>query len=118
MLHTIEASYGELEGRVVADLGCGTAVLSIGAAMLGAAAVVGTDVDGDALEMAMRNAEEIEVEEIVDFLQGSVGVGAADIPLVKPGSVDVVIMVSGGSRVCLPVCLPCFLVWMPRWMDA
>jgi predicted RNA methylase len=36
MLHTISATYQDLEGKLVADLGCGCGVLSIGAVMLGA----------------------------------------------------------------------------------
>lgn len=51
LLHTAEASFGDLEGRSVADLGCGCGVLSLGAAMLGAGAVTGFDVDADALEV-------------------------------------------------------------------
>merc|ERR1719228_645045 len=35
MLHTMAASFGDLEGRTVADLGCGCGVLSLGAVMLG-----------------------------------------------------------------------------------
>ena len=36
MLHTIESRYGDIDGKLVADLGCGCGVLSIGATMLGA----------------------------------------------------------------------------------
>lgn len=36
MLHTIQSRYDDLEGKIVADLGCGCGVLSIGAAMIGA----------------------------------------------------------------------------------
>lgn len=35
-LYTIEATYGDVRGKVVADLGCGTGILGIGAALLGA----------------------------------------------------------------------------------
>jgi predicted RNA methylase len=35
MLFTVHHR-GELEGRVIADLGCGTGVLAIGAAVMGA----------------------------------------------------------------------------------
>lgn len=90
MLHTMEASFGELEGAVVADLGCGTGVLSVGAALCGAAAVVGVDVDGDALEIAQHNIDEYECAGEVSLLQAPIGAGAP-LPL-RSGSVDVVVM--------------------------
>ena len=40
MLHTIQSHYGDLEDKLVADLGCGCGVLSIGAVMLGARWVI------------------------------------------------------------------------------
>ena len=58
ILHSIETSYGGLDGRIVADLGCGTGVLSIGARLLGASAVIGFDVDPEAISTAKRNLEE------------------------------------------------------------
>ena len=42
----------------MADLGCGTGVLSIGARLLGAKAVIGYDIDAQALEIARKNLEE------------------------------------------------------------
>lgn len=36
MLYTIHSTFDDIEGKVVADLGCGCGVLSIGAAMLDA----------------------------------------------------------------------------------
>lgn len=59
ILHSIETSYGGLDGRIVADLGCGTGVLSIGARLLGAKAVIGFDIDPDAIETAKRNLKEL-----------------------------------------------------------
>jgi putative methylase len=43
-------------GRSVLDLGCGTGRLAIGAALLGAAPVVGVDVDPGAVQLARRAA--------------------------------------------------------------
>lgn len=48
---------GDITDRRVLDLGCGTGVLSIGAALLGAAEVTGTDIDRSALASAVKNAE-------------------------------------------------------------
>ena len=52
---------GDLEGTVY-DLGCGTGMLAIGAAVLGAEKVVGFDSDPGALEIARENAEMIGVD--------------------------------------------------------
>ena len=55
MLQTIHETFDDIENRNVGDLGCGCGVLSIGAAMLGAGAVTGVDVDQDALEQFQVN---------------------------------------------------------------
>ncbi|TNN36677.1 Methyltransferase-like protein 5 [Liparis tanakae] len=52
MLYTIQSTFDDIEGKLVADLGCGCGVLSIGAAMLNAG----------------RNAEEFEMSN-VDLVQ-------------------------------------------------
>lgn len=36
MIYTAEASFGDIEGKLVADLGCGCGVLSIASIMMGA----------------------------------------------------------------------------------
>ncbi len=50
LLHTAEATFQDLEGREVADLGCGCGILSLGAALMGADCVTGFDLDQDALD--------------------------------------------------------------------
>ena len=57
MLHTISATFDDLENKHVADLGCGCGVLSIGSVMLGAGAVTGFDLDSDALALFSLNIE-------------------------------------------------------------
>ena len=47
---------GHITGMTVYDLGCGTGILAIGAALLGAAHVTGIDSDESALEIARKNA--------------------------------------------------------------
>jgi putative methylase len=59
-----------LEGSSVADLGCGTGRLAIGAALLGAAPVVGVDVDPDPLPLARGTAEAAGVT--VEFVEADV----------------------------------------------
>ena len=54
----IAYSFGDIADREVVDLGCGSGILSIGAALLGASRVTGIDVDPAAVEDARRNAEE------------------------------------------------------------
>jgi putative methylase len=57
---------GDIEGKRVCDLGCGTGVLAIGAALLGAESVTGVDIDEKALVVARENAALLEAE--VTFL--------------------------------------------------
>lgn len=61
----------DLEGRSVLDLGSGTGLLAIGAALLGASPVVGVEADASAVEVARRNAATAGAE--VEFRVGEVG---------------------------------------------
>ncbi len=56
----LNMAYSDIYGKIVFDLGCGTGILSIGAALLGAKMVVGVDLDLSALKIARRNLELIE----------------------------------------------------------
>ena len=53
---------GDIADKVVADLGCGTGILAIGAAKLGAKRVIGVDLDENAITQAEANAKFIGVE--------------------------------------------------------
>ncbi|GAB4819806.1 hypothetical protein N2152v2_006852 [Parachlorella kessleri] len=68
-LMQVANSYDEFDRQIVIDLGCGTAMLGIGAAMLGARHVVGIDVDADALETAQANIAEYEEDLPIDLVQ-------------------------------------------------
>jgi putative methylase len=57
---------GDIEGKKVCDLGCGTGILAIGAALLGAESVTGVDIDANALQVARENAALLDVD--VTFL--------------------------------------------------
>ncbi len=48
-------SHGDVEGLRVCDLGCGTGMLSIACALMGASSVVGVDVDKEALQIMADN---------------------------------------------------------------
>uniref|UniRef100_A0A2K5S4S4 Methyltransferase small domain-containing protein n=1 Tax=Cebus imitator TaxID=2715852 RepID=A0A2K5S4S4_CEBIM len=68
MLHKIHNTYGDIENKVFADLGCGCGMLSIGTAMLGAGLYGGFDRDEDVSEIFNRNVEEFELTNI-DMVQ-------------------------------------------------
>jgi len=52
---------GDITGKRVCDLGCGTGILTIGAVLLGADEVTGIDIDDKALKIARQNAEKFAV---------------------------------------------------------
>ncbi|XP_047497296.1 rRNA N6-adenosine-methyltransferase METTL5-like [Penaeus chinensis] len=64
MVHTMESSFGDLQGKVVADLGCGCGMLAVGTVMMGASVTFGFDIDSDALQICQENLEELEVPSI------------------------------------------------------
>jgi putative methylase len=78
---------GDIEGKRVCDLGSGTGVLAIGAALLGAESVVGIEIDENALGTARANADLLDAD--VEFL-----IADAKDPLLpdRSGPCDTVIM--------------------------
>jgi putative methylase len=72
---------GDLQG-VVCDLGCGTGMLAIGAALLGAT-VVGIEIDSEALATAKSNASRMGVQ--IDLMRG-------DVSTIALKGIDTVIM--------------------------
>jgi putative methylase len=78
---------GDIEGKTVFDLGCGTGMLAIGAALLGADCVKGIDIDQQAIESADTNAALLDTR--VEFIIGDVRDAALPRRL---GSCDTVIM--------------------------
>nr|WP_321351050.1 METTL5 family protein [uncultured Methanoregula sp.] len=52
----------DIEGRRVCDLGSGTGVLAIGAALLGAEHVTGVEIDEQAIRVAEANAELLDAD--------------------------------------------------------
>lgn len=70
--HTIHLATlnGDVEGRTIIDLGTGTGMLAIGAALARPDRVVGLDVDATALETARRNEERVSVPLEVEWIVG------------------------------------------------
>ncbi len=63
-------SMGDIEGKRVCDLGCGSGIFAIGSKLLGASEVFGIDISKKAVEVAKRNAESLGVD--ANFLEGDV----------------------------------------------
>lgn len=73
MIHLAAYTFGDIIGKKVFDLGCGTGRLAIGAAVLGAKEVIGVDVDSEAIEVAKRNTRLMGVERVVSWVVSDVG---------------------------------------------
>ena len=72
LLWYIGLRHKDLEGRVVADLGCGTGMLTAGAALMGADYTVGIDIDPDAIASAKRMVGSLGLSGSVDLINCSV----------------------------------------------
>ena len=60
---------GDIEGKRVLDLGCGTGILGIGALLLGASHVTFVDSDPDALEIVQKNLKSEGLESDFELIQ-------------------------------------------------
>jgi len=93
LLHLADLQ-GDLEGHNVVDLGAGTGILAIGAALAGAGRVVGVERDRDALAVARQNASRVEPAVSADWLCGD----ATRPPLCPDGPVTVVMNPPFGAQ--------------------
>jgi predicted RNA methylase len=59
MLYVAQTQFGDIENCIVADLGVGCGILSIGAVLLGASQVIGFDIDLSALKILDKNCQTI-----------------------------------------------------------
>ena len=48
---------GDIENKIVLDLGCGTGIFSVGAFLTGAKKVIGIDIDNNIIDIARKYAE-------------------------------------------------------------
>ena len=58
------------ENDTVLDIGCGSGILAIAAALLGAKSAVGVDIDAQSVKVAKENAQRNDIEDKVDFIVG------------------------------------------------
>jgi ribosomal protein L11 methyltransferase len=86
--------------RMVADLGAGSAVLSIAAAKLGAARAVAIELDHDAIGNAEENVRANGCENVVSVIEGD---AALLLPLVAPVGLVLANIISSVLTVLLPV---------------
>lgn len=87
------------DGDTVADLGAGSAVLSIAAVKLGASRVAAIELDPDATANAQENIERNDVASRIRFIEGD---AAVLLPLVAPVRVVLANIVSSVLVVLLP----------------
>jgi putative methylase len=86
MLHIAAYNYGDIVGKTVLDLGCGTGRLALGAVFLGAKQVVGVDIDKNAVKVAFENSVKTNLKEKVQWITGDIGaiLGSFDTVLQNP----------------------------------
>jgi len=86
MLFTAAYIHDDIEGKLVADLGCGTGRLGIGALLLGARRLVGVDIDPRAVSVAVENAAAAGVQGRSHWVAGDVAAlrGGFDTALMNP----------------------------------
>jgi putative methylase len=71
---------GDVEGETVLDLGCGTGMLTLGAALRSPARAVGVELDRDALATARANERRVGARASVDWVRGD----ATRLPVCPP----------------------------------
>jgi putative methylase len=86
MLRIAAYTYGDIVGKVILDLGCGTGRLALGAAFLDAKQVVGVDIDKEAVMCAHENSKKANLQGKVQWIAGDVNVvrGSFDTILQNP----------------------------------
>ncbi len=85
---------GDVEGRTVVDLGCGTGMLALGAALRGPARVVGVDVDDAPLATARKNERRVGARTDVSWIRADATVA----PLCPPEPVTVLMNPPFGAQ--------------------
>jgi putative methylase len=86
ILYLAAYANGDIVGKSVLDLGCGTGRLALGAAFLGAKSVVGVDVDEAAVVIAAESAENAGLKAVTNWVVGDIdaAVGKFDTVVQNP----------------------------------
>ncbi|MFC7021009.1 MULTISPECIES: METTL5 family protein [Haloarcula] len=87
LVHTADLQ-GDVEGRIVVDLGCGTGMLALGAALRSPETVVGVDIDPAPLATARQNERKVGSTTSVSWVRGD----ATAAPLCPPVEDTTVVM--------------------------
>jgi len=69
MIYAAQVQYGDIEGKIIGDFGCGPGILSIASCMLGATSILAFDVDQDALDTAWVNINKLEMTGCIDLIK-------------------------------------------------
>ena len=86
--------HGDIDGRTVLDLGTGTGMLALAAALRGPARVLGVELDRAALTTAVANERRVAASAPVHWVQGD----ATRLPLGIPDAVTVVMNPPFGAQ--------------------
>ncbi len=86
MLYLAAYTNGDIIGKTVLDLGCGTGRLGLAASFLGAQSVVGIDIDKSAIQTASENLEKAGSKATVQWVIGDIDAitGSFDTVLQNP----------------------------------
>ena len=93
LVHTADLQ-GDIEGRTVVDLGCGTGMLALGAALRGPKRVVGLDIDPGPLATARENERRVATSSSVSWVRGD----ATRAPLCPTGETTVIMNPPFGAQ--------------------
>lgn len=93
LVHTADLQ-NDVEGRTVLDLGCGTGMLALGAALRGPSGVVGLDIDPEPLSIAQDNCRRIATQCPVSWVRAD----ATAAPLCPAGPTTVVMNPPFGAQ--------------------
>jgi putative methylase len=93
LVHTADLQ-GDIEGRTVVDLGCGTGMLALAAALRGPKSVVGVDIDPAPLATARANERRVATSSAVSWVRAD----ATAAPLCPDGPTTVVMNPPFGAQ--------------------